>query len=385
MKHRHLVTPLLSTFVALLGIGIIVPVMPVFATKLGANGLTLGLIVAAFSITRGLLQPIVGNLSDRWGRKRFLVSGLLVYSLVGLALPQAQSVGNIIAIRAFHGVGSAMIVPIAMAYVTDLSPLGQEGRYLAMLNIAIFAGIGSGPLLGGFFTDRWGMPSAFYAMSGLSLLGLLLVVFQMPPMAMKGPRPPATGIFQSLGRMLANRRTRGILLARMSTMIVMVPTMAFLPLLMVQWFKASGTEIGLVIAGRTLANAILQTPFGRMTVNRDKVGMLMTGCTVMSLAICLVPLAVNFWSLLTLFIILGTGEALVWPALGALAAEEGRLYGQGSMMGIFNASMSAGVFVGSIGAGVSVDLIGLSWSFFIIGIVVFVSTISAARLIRPQQ
>lgn len=69
MQGHLLVTLLLSVFIALLGIGIIVPVMPVFAASLGAGGLALGLIIAAFSITRGIFQPIVGSLSDRWGRK----------------------------------------------------------------------------------------------------------------------------------------------------------------------------------------------------------------------------------------------------------------------------------------------------------------------------
>ena len=381
MKHHHLIIVLLSTFISLLGIGIIVPVMPIFAAELGANGLTLGLIIAAFSISRTILLPVVGNLSDRFGRKGFLVCGLLIYSLVGLIFPQAHSIANIIAIRVFHGVGSAMIVPIAMAYVSDMSPPGQEGRYLGMLNVAIFAGIGCGPLLGGFFTDHWGMPAAFYAMSALSLLAFFLVLAQMPGMDAKVDQPKALGIFTSLGRMLKNRHTCGILLARMSTMLIMVPTMAFLPLLMAQWFHASGTEIGVVIACRTLANAIAQTPFGRMTEHRNKVLMLMVGCTVISLVMCLVPLAVNFWMLLALFITLGIGEAIIWPALGALAAQEGRIYGQGTMMGVFNMAMSAGILFGSVAAGGCTDLFGLRWSFVIIGIAVFGATMFAVRLI----
>ncbi|MDH3329345.1 MAG: MFS transporter, partial [Desulfobulbaceae bacterium] len=160
MKRQVFGTLLLSVMIALLGIGIIVPVMPVFAVSLGAGGLALGMIIAAFSLTRAILQPVVGNLSDRLGRKGFLVSGLLIYSLVGIILPEADSVVNLIAIRAFHGIGSAMIVPVAMAYVGDMAPLGQEGRYMGMLNIAIFIGIGGGPLFGGLFTDLWGMAAA---------------------------------------------------------------------------------------------------------------------------------------------------------------------------------------------------------------------------------
>jgi len=382
MNRQLLVILLLATFIALLGIGIIVPILPGLATTLGASSLMLGMIIASFSIARGLLQPVVGTLSDRWGRKVFLSCGLLIYCLIGLMLPQAQSVANIIAIRIVHGVGSAMIVPIAMAYVSDMAPIGQEGRYMGMLNVAIFSGIGSGPLLGGFFTDHWGMPSAFYAMSGASTLAFLLVIAKLPALASKSPPTPRPGLIPSLRLMIATRRTRGILVARMATMIVVVPAMAYTPLLLHQWFNASATETGLVIAGRTLANAIMQTPFGRMAERRDKVTMLQVGCAIISLAICLVPMTMGFWAALILFVILGVGEAIIWPVLGALAAEEGRRYGQGTMMGAFNTAMSAGIFAGAVGAGACSDLIGLGWSFGAVGVVVLTASLWASRLIR---
>ncbi|MBU0485055.1 MAG: MFS transporter [Proteobacteria bacterium] len=385
MPRQLLIILLLSVFIALLGIGIIVPVMPMFAESLGAGGLTLGIIVAAFSLTRGFCQPVVGNLSDRWGRKGFLLSGLCVYGLVGLLMPAATSLGMLILIRALHGVGSAMIVPVAMAYVADLSPVGLEGRYMGLLNVAIFSGIGCGPLIGGFCTDRWGMASAFYVMAGLSFLAMLLVMLQMPatplPAVLKGR---AVGVIKSLQTMLASQRTAGILLARMATMIVMVPTMALLPLLMHQWFEATGMQIGVVIASRTLVNATLQTPFGRLADRIDKVKFLRLGCLIISGVMCLVPLAGNFWVLLGLFVILGSGEAIIWPTLGALATEEGRRYGQGSMMGVFNLAMSSGVFIGAIGAGFTSDWLGLDWSFLLIGLLVLSLSLVATKLmVRP--
>ena len=384
--HRHLlIILLLSVFIALLGIGIIVPVMPVFAESLGAGGLTLGIIVAAFSLTRGFCQPIVGNLSDRWGRKGFLISGLFVYGLVGLIMPKATSLGALILVRALHGVGSAMIVPVAMAYVADLTPEGREGRAMGMLNIAIFAGIGSGPLIGGFCTDHWGMASAFYVMASLSFLAMLLIMAQMPaspPSSAKTGR--SVGVIKSLRTMLASHRTAGILLARLATMILMVPTMALLPLLMHQWFQATGMQIGMVIAARTLVNAVLQTPCGWLADRVDKVRFLLLGCLVISAVMCLVPLAGNFWVLLGLFVILGSGEAIIWPTLGALATEEGRHYGQGAMMGVFNLAMSGGVFIGAISAGFISDRLGLSWSFVLIGILVLGLSLIAVRLINRK-
>ncbi len=376
---------LLSVFIALLGIGIIVPVMPVFAESLGATGIGLGLIIAAFSVTRGFFQPIAGSFSDRWGRKPFLLGGLLVYGLVGLLLPEASSIGGLIAVRAVHGFGSAMIVPVAMAYMGDLAPAGQEGRSMGMVNIAIFSGIGAGPVLGGFFTDLWGMRAAFFAMACLSALAFFLVLLRLPDSEGKKAAGDRLRLGQALRAMSASRRTMGILLARMATMIIMVPTMAFLPLLMHRMFAASGTQIGMVIACRTLVNAALQTPCGRLADRHDKVRLLRIGCTIIAAVICLVPLAADFRALLVLFIILGMGEAMIWPALGAMAAEEGRIYGQGTMMGVFNLAMSCGVFLGAMAAGSGADFLGLHWSFPLIGAVVLATTLTATVMIRSAK
>ena len=384
MNRQILIILLLSVFIALLGIGIIVPVMPDFATRLGASGTSLGLMIAAFSLTRGFFQPIVGSFSDRWGRKGFLIVGLFIYGLVGLILPHAASVVNLIFIRAFHGFGSALIMPVAMAYVSELAPAGEEGHYMGMLNVAIFSGIGGGPMLGGFFSDLWGMSSAFYAMAALSFLALGLLLIKLPGMqekALSSPRSVA-GIYRAMGQVFTSRRTNGILLARMTTMFIMVPTMAFLPLLMHQKFRATGIMIGVVIAARTLTNAILQVPSGRLADRYDKLVLLTVGCLVISVIMIVVPLADDFLKLLLLFIVLGGGESLIWPALGALATEEGRLYGHGTMMGMFSLAMSGGIFFGALGAGMVMDYWSLRWSFVTIGITVFIISLVAVGMIR---
>jgi DHA1 family multidrug resistance protein-like MFS transporter len=383
MNRQILIILLLSVFTALLGIGIIVPVMPDFATRLGASGTSLGLMIAVFSLTRGFFQPIVGSLSDRWGRKGFLITGLFIYGLVGLILPEAESVSNLIVIRSFHGFGSAMIMPVAMAYVSELAPVGEEGRYMGMLNIAIFSGIGGGPMLGGFFADLWGMSAAFYAMAVLSFMAMTLLLLRLPRMAESKVSPGiGLNIYRAMGRVFASRRAKGILLARMSTMFIMVPTMAFLPLLMHQKLQASGIMIGLVITVRTLTNAFLQVPCGRLADRRDKLALLTMGCLVISLIMVLVPRAADFPQLLLLFVVLGAGEALIWPALGALATEEGRIYGHGTMMGLFSMAMSCGIFFGSLAAGLVMDTWGLRWSFVSIGVTVLFLSLFAISMIR---
>lgn len=385
MLNRILVTVVLSVFIALLGVGIIIPVLPVLATRLGATGFTLGLITAAFSLSRGLLQPVVGNLSDRWGRKGFLVAGLFIYGLVGLLIPHATSVFQLVLIRLFQGVGSAMIIPVAMAYASFLSPPGQEGRYMSIINIAIFCGIGAGPVLGGFFADIWGLASVFHMMATLCFLAFVLVMRNMPACC-PIDRQKHSGLLVNVRLMLKRRRTVGILIARFATVLMMVPTMAFLPLMMSEWPGSSALQTGVVIAGRTLMNAVLQVPFGKLADRYDKVPLLISGCTCMSIAVYLIPSVTTFPTMVGMYLFLGFGEAVLWPVLGAYAAEEGRThFGHGTMMGVFNLAMSAGVFTGAMLAGLSMDSWGMRRAFQVTAAAVLVLPLISAALIRAGE
>ncbi len=374
MHRQVFVTVLFAVFTALLGVGIVIPVLPVFATQLGANGFGLGLIVAAFSVSRGMLQPVVGTLSDRRGRKGFLMTGLIIYALVGLLIPLAPGVGSLVVIRLLQGAGSAMIVPIGMAYMSSLSPPGHEGRYMSYLNIAIFCGIGCGPVLGGLVSDTCGYVSVFYCMALLSSCAFILVLRYMPGYLSIEKRQQS-GILANMGSMLVRQRTRGILLARYATMMMMVPTMAFLPVLMSRWDNSTGLHIGLVIACRTLVNAILQIPFGKLTDRYNKAALLLSGSFSMAVILVCIPHGTKLVHMIILYMLLGFGEAIIWPVLGAYASEEGRNhYGHGTMMGVFNLAMSAGVFTGAMLAGLTSDAVGMQWSFYIIAFGVVLMT-----------
>jgi len=385
MDKRILGTILVSLFIALLGMGIIAPIMPIYATRMGATGISLGVMVAGFSISRGVLQPFVGGLSDRQGRKRFLVAGLFIYALSGFTYTLATSMEHLILIRFFHGIGSAMVVPIAMSYMGELAPKGQEGRYMGMLNIALFAGIGGGPVIGGLFLDAVGINWPFYAMAAMSGISVLLVLTFLPPRQAEQEAWTGPSIFAVFLQMMKSSRVMGILLSRMSTMIILIPSMAFLPVLMGLFMEATGIQIGMVVASRTLVNALLQVPFGRMVDRFSKVALLVVGALIISITLFMVPLADSFIQLIVLFTFTGIGEAIVWPCLAALAAEEGRHYGQGSIMGVFSMAMSAGVLLGSIGAGAVMDLLGISYAFYAVSVFLVCSTTAAAVMISKPN
>jgi MFS family permease len=306
-----------------------------------------------------------------------------MFAMTGYIYTVAGSVAQLVMIRFFHGVGSAMIIPIAMAYIIE-SADGQVGRFMGWFNIAIFAGIGAGPVMGGFFLDTWGKNAGFYAMAGLSLISAVLVIAVLPGRDPGRVTEPRGSLFSLFRRMMKSRRVMGILLARMATMIIMVPTFAFLPVLMVRQLGSSGSEIGTVIACRTLVNAFFQVPFGRLADTRDKNRLLMAGSIIIGISMICVPFAKGFVPLLLLFAVIGLGEAVSWPAMGALAATEGKQFGQGAMMGVFNMAMNLGVFIGAMGVGALVDLFSIAWAFYAVGIALIVCAVAAAAMIRHQ-
>lgn len=382
MQKSILLTILSAIFIVFVGMGIIAPILPIYAEELGATGFALGIIMAAYAVSGGLLQPFVGTLSDRYGRKRFLIAGLIMFGLTGYVYTIAGSVTQLVLIRFFHGAGSALIFPIAMAYIIDASAEDTVGKYMGWFNIAIFTGIGAGPILGGFFLDLMGKNAGFYAMALLSLVSAALVIAILPGRDPSSVTEAPVRIFSLFRRMMQSRRVRGILLARMATMIIMVPTFAFLPLLMTRQMGASGSEIGMVIACRTLVNAIFQVPFGKLADSRDQNLLLLAGTVLIGVTMCCVPFATGFVPLLLLFAVIGLGEAISWPAMGALAATEGKKFGQGSMMGVFNMAMNLGVFIGAMGVGALVDLFSIDWAFYAVGIALILCAVTAAAMIK---
>ncbi len=125
---RILGSLLLAVFTVMLGVGIIAPLLPGYAQSLGANGIVLGLIFSIFSLFRTFFTPVTGILSDRWGRKHFMTTGMLAYFILSLAYVQAQSTPVLLIVRALHGLAAAFIVPVANAYVGDLAPPRKKAR-----------------------------------------------------------------------------------------------------------------------------------------------------------------------------------------------------------------------------------------------------------------
>jgi len=351
-----------SIFSCMLGVGIIVPILPIYAETLGATGLWLGAIFAGFSLSRTISMPLVGRFSDRFGRKRFISFGLLVYTLSSLGYIYANSALQLVVVRIIQGLSSAMIIPIAMAFIGDISPSDKEGSYMGLFTIALFLGFGCGPLLGGLTKDLISMEADFLIMGGLCLLAFFLVLIYLPRSSSIQKNAPLIDIpFKTI---LQNKSIIGICFYRFASAFCRGSIMTFLPLYAYDTLQLNGWQIGLVITSSILLTASLLLPFGKLADKMNRKMLVIIGSILYFSIIPLIPYTLNFIQILILNITLGLFAALSLPAASALIVREGKHYGMGPTMAIFNIAMSVGLGVGPLASGLILDLWGLPEIFY---------------------
>jgi len=245
----------LCVFSAMLGVGIIAPLLPLYADSLGATGIWLGVIFAGFSISRAIFTPIIGRLSDRSGRKLFVCTGLLIYSAVSLGYIWAGDVLQLTLVRLIQGAAGGMIIPIAQAYIGDISPEGEEGKWMGYFNAAFFTGFGFGPLMGGALTDHFGMDVAFSSMGGLNLLAFLVAVFFLPEIK-QGKM--TTNPRSSFNEMAASNMVKGLFSFRLAFSLGRGAFSCFIPIFAAVYLNLSPTLIGILLAVNILLMALLK-------------------------------------------------------------------------------------------------------------------------------
>ena len=373
MAHRRLFVVSLIGFVVLLGVGIVVPILPLYAQDLGANAFQIGLIFASFSLSKTIFTPIIGGLSDVTGRKKLIILGLGAYTVVALMYVLAIGPLTLIAVRSIHGVASAFILPVAMSYAGLIAKQGEEGLFMGTFNMALFLGMGTGPFIGGVLTRFFGMDTAFFALSLLSLLALV-ITWGMLPGSIRATSMHETRRPQSLGIVFKSRMMKGLLVSRLINAIGRGGLLAFLPLLA----TARGidkAEVGMLISFTLFITGILQRPFGRMVDNSNAIGMVVAGSIVGALSFGGLPLGRGFLSFLSIASLMGLGGAISIPAISVMAVEEGRTLGMGKTMGLLDTARSLGMIVGPVISGGVMAMMGIDSVFYTGGILIMAGVV----------
>ena len=352
-----------SMFGTVTGVGIVVPLLPIYAHDLGASGLYIGLIFGAFSISRTFLLPYFGRKSDQKGRKPFIVAGLFAYTVVSLAFMLSNSVESLIALRFLQGIASAMIMPAVQAYVGEITPTGREGFTMGLFNMSMFLGLSIGPLIGGIIRDRFSLGTSFASMGFLTFLGFMLSFFLLPPT--KSERVVSRGIEPLPWKwVLQDKEMAGLFFFRLAYAACIGVIWSFLPVLADLEFSLSSSSIGILVAIGVFSSGLLHVPMGFMADRVNRKMMVVAGGFIITYAIFSFDWADSYGDLLSASILFGLGGGVSMPALMALAVlKGGEIDGMGSVMGLLAMAHSLGMLAGSLLAGLMMDVSRLRNAF----------------------
>lgn len=181
---------MLNLFIALLGQGMVIPILPEYLKQFNAAGAAAGYLIAAFGAAQFIFSPLGGQLSDRWGRKSMIITGLFLTVISDLMFAVSTTLPLLYIARFIGGIGIGLMVPSNMAYVADITTSETRAKGMGYLGASMNLGMVLGPGLGGMITE-FGIRVPYFFAGGLGLVATLLSLY-MPETLPKEKRKPAS-------------------------------------------------------------------------------------------------------------------------------------------------------------------------------------------------
>lgn len=171
-----LIILLINIFIAFLGIGLIIPIMPSVINEMHLSGKTMGYLVSTFAFAQLLMSPIAGKWVDQYGRKKIIVIGLFIFGVSELIFGLGTNVIFLYLSRILGGISAAFIMPGVTAYVADITSVKERPKAMGYISAAISTGFIIGPGIGGFIAD-YGIRMPFFFAAGFGFVACISSLF----------------------------------------------------------------------------------------------------------------------------------------------------------------------------------------------------------------
>lgn len=365
-----------------MGFGMMIPLIYAYGKQFGLTKVSLGWLTATFSVAQFFATPVLGALSDKYGRKLLLVICLFgtaaSFALFGLA----GSLLMLFVARALDGITGGDI-SVAQAMVTDISTPANRSKYFGILGSAFGFGYVIGPAAGGLLS-RFGMSVPFFAAAALSLAGAMLSWSFL-----KETRSQKVKKHQFSYASLINILKEPVVGPAILTGFLLT-TAQFVMLIGFQTFctdalKLSPTQVGLFYAGFGITGILMQlaVPLINKVINSRSTVLLL------STVLCLATIIFSGLTGAVLPFGLGIGlyglfNGLRNPMLNAIIADSGDTSKEGEVMGINQSYTSIGQAVGPAIAGMAASC-SLHLPFFLSGLLILTGLLVSIRLKRKES
>ncbi len=345
MKNRSALAILfVIVFIDLLGFGMVIPVMPLYAERLGASEAWTGLLSAGYSAMQFVFAPIWGRLSDRVGRRPVLLASIAMTAVAFAMYGLASTFALLLLSRLFAGAATANIA-IARAFVADVTPPEGRARGMGIIGAAFGLGFVLGPAIGGFLS-HWSLALPGFAAAGLAAANGIAAWFILPEPEHRfsvDRRPRFAAMREEIARP-GIRRLIAIYFITVLAFSAMEATYAFLAK---QRYGLAESSVSYVFAYIGVLLVIVQGGLiGRLSRRFGEKPLLIAGLVLQAIALASLPFARTVPGLLAATAPLAIGAGLTQPALSALLSRFARAQDQGGTLGIGESAAAFGRIIG---------------------------------------
>ncbi len=391
--HRTLAIAFLAQLMAGLGFSLVFPFLPLYVQHLGIRTggsveFWSGIVFAVQAFTMMLSAPIWGSLADRYGRKLMVQRATFGGAVILLAMGFARSAEELALLRAIQGLITGTVTA-TIALVAAATPRKHSGFALGLLQVALWAGIAVGPVIGGIMADTVGFRATFVLTSVLLFLAGVLVHFGIhePPRTTSASQQRIS-LLESWRNVLHLPGVLPTFAVRFLNNLSRMSVMPMLPLFIQSLMSNSntvGTVTGLVSGVGSAMSTFSAVVLGRIG---DKVGhkrVLVASALLAAVGYFPQALATSPWQLVVLNAIAGAAVGGILPALGALLAQYSPPGQEGAVYGLDASVGSAGRTVAPLTGSAIAMWFGIRETFIFAGVVFVLAALLALRLPPPPE
>ena len=361
---------------------LIIPMIPIFAKQIGAKGVTIGLVVAGYWISRILLEIPSGFVSQRFGYYLSMVAGLLLTIAGALVCAFVESPAQLIVGRALMGLGAPLFFAVATTFVLNLFDAERRGGAMGIFQGIEFVGTIVGLTFSGYIVSSFDFGSSFLLSAALVTAALVLMV--VPPNVRKESRGMVAGSPLSLSALAEVFGNRSLLTVSSATFAEFIMSsgiiMTVFPLYANEQLGVSLTGVGLLMGARSIGFVVAMFSMGAVS---DRVGrrpVLLLGLGTTAIFLLILSRAVNFVSLASVILVLGVTTGAIWIVCPVLAAEAVAPDHRGAAIGTYRTFFDLGSILGPIIMSAVMEGLGIGVCFYIASALLLANLIPTLKL-----
>jgi DHA1 family tetracycline resistance protein-like MFS transporter len=374
----------------LIGLTILQPVQAYIVRQYDSNALTVSLLTVIYAAAQFVCAPILGQLSDRYGRRPVLLVSVLGSALGYYLFGIGGALWVLFLSRLIDGITGGNI-STASAYIADITPPQDRAKRFALIGVAFGLGFILGPALGGALS-RISLAAPAYAAGTLSLLSAIVGFFVLPESLPREQR--TTGSFRwreinPFGVVVAMARRPALgslLLALCLFYFAFNGYPAVLSVFAIERFNVQPFEIAMVFIVGGIANALVQGGLiGRLVPIFGEKPLAVVGLTLQAVGFVAVIVAPAFWMVYLAVVISSAGAGLIYPTLSALMANQVPPHEQGQVAGVSTALSGLMSVFGPLWAGAAYDRLAPGAPFWSGAIALLLAVIVLAQMRATRQ